>query len=213
MSPEKSFQNPSRLEAFSDGVFSIAITLLVLSIIEIPRPHSDEPILLKTLAHHWTSFLSYLIGFLTILVCWINHHFICVYIKRSDSFMYILNGLLLLVVTLVPFSTVVLADYAQEADQQTAIALYGATFVVMAISYFSMWTYAHRKKLLDENIDEGKRKAIHRMYSMGIVYTLLTLAITFMNFYVSLIFYVLLFALFFIPEIFSEKIRSIKLST
>src|SRR6185369_12633991 len=141
--PNKKFVNTTtRLEAFSDGVFAIAITLLVLNIIEIPRPHAQEKVLVQLLIHHWSVFLAYLIGFLTILICWINHHFVCTYIKRCDNGLYIINGLLLLVVSMVPFSTVVLADYALEPDREEAIRLYGTTFFVMAISYFIIWAYA-----------------------------------------------------------------------
>src|ERR1041385_8467796 len=94
-------QSTSRLEACSDGVFAIAITLLILNIIEIPRPHGQGKII-NAMLHHWPVFLAYLIGFLSILVCWINHHFICTCIKRCNNLFYIINGLLLLVVSMVP---------------------------------------------------------------------------------------------------------------
>jgi uncharacterized membrane protein len=74
----------SRLETFSDGVFAIAITLLVLELIQILHPQDGES-LLESYLHHWEPFLAFLIGFLTILIGWINYHHVFAYIKKTQS--------------------------------------------------------------------------------------------------------------------------------
>src|SRR4051794_35286062 len=91
----------SRIELFSDAVFAIAITLLVLDLIQILHFQSENG-LLKTCLHHWQSFLAFIIGFITILVCWINHHVAFEYIKKVDIKLMWINGFLLFVVTLTP---------------------------------------------------------------------------------------------------------------
>jgi len=94
-----------RLEAFSDGVIAVAITLLVL---DIKVPHATDlggGTLLRALSHQWPVYLAYLTSFATILVMWLNHHNLFKQIKRVDHTLLLLNGLLLLGVTLVPFPT------------------------------------------------------------------------------------------------------------
>lgn len=81
---ENRLKATSRLVAFSDGVFAIAITLLVLELIQILHLQSGER-LLKSILHHWEPFLAFFMGFLTILVCWINHNHVFDYIKKTDS--------------------------------------------------------------------------------------------------------------------------------
>src|ERR1041384_5258624 len=103
-------KDTTRLETFSDGVFAIAITLLILELITFLHEQTDDG-LLKLLIHHWESYLAFVIGFLTILVCWINHHLIFTYIKKTDSHLMWVNGFVLLVVTFTPFPTAILAMY------------------------------------------------------------------------------------------------------
>src|SRR5262245_43096067 len=79
---EKHYYETGRLMAFSDGVFSIAITLLVLLLIEMLHS-ADEHDLVHQLSNNWESFLAFAVGFLTILICWINHHLVFTYIKRA----------------------------------------------------------------------------------------------------------------------------------
>src|SRR5690349_6121492 len=91
----------SRLEAFSDGVFGFAITLLVLDI-HVPTVANGQT-LSQVLAADWATYLAFLIGFFTILICWINHHFMFDYIFKSNSKLLLLNGFKLLVVTFTPY--------------------------------------------------------------------------------------------------------------
>src|SRR5688500_10137335 len=102
-----------RVVLFSDAVFAIAITILVLQPLEMLH-HPGKEGVLQFYLHHWQSFLSYLVGFCTILICWINHHHIFTYINIVDSKLMWLNGLMLLVVTFTPFPTTLLATYLGE---------------------------------------------------------------------------------------------------
>src|SRR6478735_8331573 len=98
----------SRIKSFSDGIFGFAITLLVLELIGILHPESDNG-LLPSFLHHWQSFLAFTIGFITILVCWINHHVALEYLTKIDTKFMWINGFLLFIVTLTPFPTAILA--------------------------------------------------------------------------------------------------------
>src|SRR5690242_8726883 len=107
---KKSETETARIEAFSDGVFSIAVTLLVLNLIGIVHPGGKES-MLQSFMENWQSFFAFALGFFTLLVCWINHHHLFSYIEKFDTNLMWLNGLLLIVVTFTPFSTVIFADY------------------------------------------------------------------------------------------------------
>src|SRR5215831_10516579 len=129
---ESTAKETSRIELFSDAVFAIAITLLVLDLIQILHSQSDDDGLLKTCLHHWQSFLAFIIGFITILVCWINHHVAFEYIKKVDVKLMWINGFLLFVVTLTPFPTAVLAEYL-EKEGRTALAFFGLNYILISI--------------------------------------------------------------------------------
>jgi uncharacterized membrane protein len=157
-----------RLAAFSDGVFSIAITLLVL---EIKVPHPGELPrggLAAALLAAWPSFLAYLTSFGTILVMWINHHALFTHIRRASLPLLYLNGLLLLFVTFVPFPTAVLAEYVERPEARTAAAVYAGTFFAIAIAFNLLWRHAARgRRLLDPEADPAEAEAITRQYAVG----------------------------------------------
>ena len=100
----------ARIEAFSDGVFAIAITLLVLDL-KVPRELHEGQTLTSALAHQWPAYVAFVTSFLTILVMWINHHRMFTLIGRADDRLLIFNGLLLLGITVVPFPTSLVAEY------------------------------------------------------------------------------------------------------
>src|SRR5215831_4754597 len=99
----------ARIESFSDGVFAIAITLLILDI-HVPDVGPNQSLILA-LFQEWPSMLALLIGFFTLLICWINHHYMFQLIHKSDSILLLLNGFKLLVVTITPIATAVLSKY------------------------------------------------------------------------------------------------------
>lgn len=144
-----------RLEAFSDGVFAIAITLLVLTF-KAPAPgdlHGST--LLDALRRLWPAYLAYLNSFFAILVMWIAHHNMFRYIIRTDHVLLLVNGLLLLGVSVVPFPTALLAEYLQLGtylDQQTAVAVCCGAFAFIALMYNLLyWRAFGGQRLTDPN--------------------------------------------------------------
>ncbi len=127
-------RDTERLETFSDGVFAIAITLLVL---EIAVPHLEpgggESDLLRELRHLWPAYFGYLASFLTIGVMWANHHNIFHYLAHTDHRLVIFNTLPLFWIEFNPFPTALLAEYIAEPGERTATLVYGATFTITAL--------------------------------------------------------------------------------
>lgn len=179
----------SRTEAFSDGVFAIAITLLVLDL-KIPRIESGgaEGQLLPMLLKQWPSMVAYITSFVTILIMWINHHNLFSQIRRVDNAFMFFNGLLLFFVTFVPFPTGLLAEYFRHQDGSLAAALYAGTYFLTAICYNLVWRYAsHKHRLIKHSIPQEDIDAVNKQYLLGpLVYGLATvvafwsLAVSFM---------------------------------
>ena len=122
----------TRIEAFSDGVFSIAITLLIIELVGVLHS-KDEEGLVKLLLHHWQSLFAFLVGFLTILICWINHHLVFTYIHKVDSKLMWINAFVLLMVTYTPFPTALLAEYFDK-ERNLAMAFFGFNYFLMALA-------------------------------------------------------------------------------
>jgi len=141
-----------RLEGFSDAVFAIAITLLVLDL-KVPPP--GEPGLLgKLLLDHWRQYLAFLTSFGTIGIGWMYHHELFTLIDRVDRRLLALNMLLLLTVVVVPFPTAVLAAYARHPDAKVAAMFHTGAFVMMAVAFRLLWHYASfRNRLLAPGVD------------------------------------------------------------
>lgn len=137
-----------RIEAFSDGVFAIAITLLVLEI-KVPNHHTIETSsLTSALLSLWPSYLAFLTSFGTILVMWVNHHRIFSLVRRSDHLFFYWNGLLLLFVTFVPFPTALLAEYLPHPEAKIAATVYAGTFLAIALAFQGLWRHVSRKERL-----------------------------------------------------------------
>ena len=118
----------ARIEAFSDGVFAIAITLLVLDL-KVPRELAEGRTLEQALLAQWPAYLAFVSSFMTILIMWVNHHRMFTLIGRSDDRLLFYNGLLLMGVTVVPFPTSLVAEYLRHDGQRTAALIYSATFI------------------------------------------------------------------------------------
>src|SRR5574341_2641526 len=117
-------ESPTRLEAFSDGVFAIAITLLIL---EIKVPHAEHGLWAGLLAL-WPSYIAFLMSFIVILIMWVSHHELMRMVERVNYPILFADGLLLLTVTFVPFPTAVLAEHLPTPEARSAVAVYWATF-------------------------------------------------------------------------------------
>ena len=154
-----------RVEAFSDGVFAIAITLLIL---EIKVPHDVRPGGLgHALLQEWPSFLAFLASFFTIGVMWMNHHRLFTLIGAADDVLIGINLLLLLGITWVPFPTAVLAEHLTTPNNHVAGIVYGATFFVMSLVFQLLWQYATRRPGIIRPEKSEEARAITRQYIWG----------------------------------------------
>ena len=139
----------NRLEAFSDGVFAIAITLLVIDI-RPPEIHEGEQ-LAHALWAQWPSYVAYLVSFLTIGVIWLNHHRIFEQVARVDGPLLLLNLNLLLWTALIPFPTAVVAEHLGAAGEaaRTAAALYSGVLLLMGLAFGALFAWVtHTDRLL-----------------------------------------------------------------
>jgi len=167
-SQSEEFKETGRIEAFSDGVFAVAITLLVLNI-QPPGEHNlTDGQLLTKLGGDWSIYLAFITSFATIGIMWINHHRLFIHIKRSDNTLLLLNLLLLLAIIFIPFPTALMADYINQPGQHVAPLLYSGTFLFMAICFNLLWRYAsYKNRLLDTNTNPQEVRAITGQYKYG----------------------------------------------
>jgi uncharacterized membrane protein len=172
-----------RVEAFSDGVFAIAITLLIL-IIEPPRGGAD---LGHELLRLWPSYLAYAISFLTVGIMWVNHHTIFRHFERVDRPLLFLNIVLLMLIAFVPFPTRVAAEFIRSgADRRAAALLYGTTMTITAVFFFAVWYYGSTR-LLRADADRREVSGITRSYLPGTPTYALATVVAFVSSTASLI--------------------------
>jgi len=172
------------VEAFSDGVFAVAITLLALDI-HVPKldalpPGGLGPALLAL----WPSLLAYVTSFATILIMWLNHDRLFEQIRRKDHLLLVLNGLLLLVITLFPFPTALLAEYLAHpgGNARIAAAVYSAFSVAMALCFNLLWRHAAAgERLLADDHDRHKAKSITEQYRLGPALYLVAFGLAFVS--------------------------------
>jgi uncharacterized membrane protein len=160
----------SRLEAFSDGVIAIAITLLVLEI-HVPAPGAPGTLATK-LGHEWPSYAAYVVSFLTIGVIWINHHAMVRRLRSVDHMTLVLNVVLLLWIAALPYSTALLASYLRESEgEHLAAGLYAASFLAMSISFYAIQRHIlfTNSRLLHESLSHADRVAIQRRNRAGLI--------------------------------------------
>jgi len=139
-----------RLEAFSDGVFAIAITLLVL---ELGVSADARDHLLSSILHEWPSYLAYFTSFLTIGGIWLQHSAITTSLRAADATLYRLNLLVLLFVSFIPFPTKLVAEFfGDRGPERVAVVFYGLTVLALAISLTAFVRYAaeHRRLVADD---------------------------------------------------------------
>jgi uncharacterized membrane protein len=156
----------ARLEAFADGVFAIAATLLILNVDgQIP---SDVHDLGAQLTHIWPSYLAYAVGFATIGVTWINHHTILGQVERADRRFLVANIGLLMCIAFVPFPIRLVAEHVRGAGARDAALVYGLTMVAMAVMFNFTWFYASKGgRLLRADADPGVVSGLTRAYLPG----------------------------------------------
>ena len=161
------YRDATRVVAFSDGVFAITITLLVLEI----RPPTDDRNLLHGLLALWPSYFAYVVTFLFIGQVWANHHVMFDHIRAADRVVLLLNTLLLMVVAFLPFATSVLAAALRAGQgQRTAVVFYGLAFDTAAVTFNVVWHYARRRRLLSEALDPAGATAISTRFQLALAW-------------------------------------------
>ncbi|MBS1891919.1 MAG: DUF1211 domain-containing protein [Actinobacteria bacterium] len=176
----------NRLEAFSDGVFAIAITLLVLDI-HVPKPGSGS--LGHELLAQWPSYAAYVISFITIGIIWINHHAAFSRLRAVDHSILIWNLLLLMSVGILPFTTSLMADYLKEdSGENLAAAIYGASYLMMGLVFVmtNRQILLKRPQLCRERIAPEEVRNILHFAALGQIPYALAVVLAFVSPYVTL---------------------------
>jgi uncharacterized membrane protein len=190
------YTGTERLLAFSDGVFAIAITLLVLN---IGVPHVAHGLLAKVL-QQWPHYLGYVLSFFVIGIIWAQHHEMFVLIKRSNHTFVLINIIFLMWVAVVPFPTALLAEGLSSADapgRRAALVIYTGMFLLGALLVNLQWRYARvDRRLLAEDANDSVVRRTTRSYAVGPVVYLIDLLVAFISVEASLALFCLI-ALFY----------------
>ena len=176
------------MEAFSDGVLAIAITLLVLNL------HVPTATPRLTLAHQlheeWPAFVAYVISFVTIGIIWINHHAMVRRLKAVDHTLLTLNLGLLLTVGILPFTTALIAAYVkQRHGEHLAAAVYAGSLLLMSIAFLTTHRYILRRtsQLLAHDMDEATRRSILARNAVGLAPYAVAVGLAFISSYAALV--------------------------
>jgi uncharacterized membrane protein len=182
--PETDLRDATRLEAFSDGVFAIAITLLVLNLKVPPHELPEGETLFQALGHEWATYEAFLVSFATVGVMWISHHRMFTNIRYVDHGLLVLNMLLLLGVTVVPFPTALLAAHRQD---KAAAQIFCGGAVLIVLLFNLVWRYARlHPRLLRGDLAPGEIKRLDRTYVLALGLYCACFALSFFSVHASI---------------------------
>ena len=186
-----------RLEAFSDGVFAIAITLLVL---EIMVPASTGGHILRALIDQWPSYLAYLVSFSTIGAVWLAHTAITEYLHRADAVLLRLNLLLLMVVSFLPFPTRLLAENISERDaERVSATVYGINLFLASVLVSVLWRYAVRERLVRPDAADEEVQTLTKRLTPGLAGYLVVIVLGVFLPFVAVLGYLAIAVYFILP--------------
>lgn len=186
----------NRIEAFSDGVFAVAITLLILEV-KVPHLALGES-LWGELLHLWPKFLAYIVSFSVIGIFWVGHHIMFHYIKRADRTLLWLNTLLLMFISAIPFAAALIGEYRTE---QAAVALYGGLLFVTGLIFYLLWAYAsYQHRLIRPAMPRELVILGHKAVLIAPVVYLIAGLVAFVNPLVSKIIYLAVPILYLLPS-------------
>ncbi|WP_330295358.1 TMEM175 family protein [Streptomyces sp. NBC_00503] len=173
-------QETNRVEAFSDGVFAIVVTILVLEL-KVPEGQGSE--LWHGLLEQWPHYAAYVVSFLIIGVMWVNHHTIFSHLKRVDRPLLFLNLLVLMVVSVIPYTTNILAEHLMDGDSaNVAAVLYSGWTVVYALAFLAFWWYVTQVgHLFHETVDKEGARATRLRFGLGAIAYPLTVVLSFFS--------------------------------
>jgi uncharacterized membrane protein len=200
-----------RIVAFSDGVFAIAITLLILNV-GVSAAGGDLP---QELRKAWPEYVSYGLSFLIIGIIWAQHHALFTLIRRTDHVFLLINIVFLMWVAFLPFPTHVLGQYLGKGGEQTAMSFYSGTFLMGALAFNLLWRYASwGDRLLGEEVDRRLVRVTSRSYAQGPLLYLVDFALSFVSVPASLTLFFLLAVFYAVAPIPAVgRIRFMRLFT
>lgn len=171
-----------RLETFSDGVFCIAVTLLSLEVGVKLKDEVSNKALQQALLDEWPIYLAYVISFVNVLLAWIGHHSLFKMFLKSDSAIMITNGILLMLVALVPFPTKTLGKFLVTDAFKTAVIFYTGYFVLISLAFRLLWYAASRKrKNLMHDVTEKQIRLTTRNENIGLICNSVIFGVAFIN--------------------------------
>ncbi|WFE61747.1 TMEM175 family protein [Micromonospora sp. WMMD712] len=193
-------RDASRVEAFSDAVIAIVLTLMAVELLQFAPQHPTGTDLAGALFHEWPSYLAYVITFAIVGQVWLTHHNMWRYVVRVDQLLLVLNLLLLLFVAAIPFAANLLSDNLRGpvGDQRLTAALYVGTVLGEALFFNLSWWWARRRHLLHPDLDPRLARAVARRFLLGPVLYLVAFAVVFVDPVLSLVAYLLLVGLYLI---------------
>ena len=196
-------KDTGHLEAFSDGVFSIAITLLVLNL-QIPKGITSLTDLLNRLQALWPNLMSYILSFVIIGIYWVAHHNMFHYIKRSNRMFLWINILLLMCVAFIPFPAGLLGQFSfvsQSSLAKVAEIIYACNLILTNLMLSLLWWYAtSHHRLVDQDIDPHFVNTVNRRNMTAPVVYAASIGLSFLNVYLSLIVFFLFPLYYIIPS-------------
>ncbi len=189
----------SRTEAFSDGIFAIAATLLVL---ELKVPQVEPGGLADALLESWPSYATYVVSFLTIGIIWVNHQAVLDRIREVNRPLLFMNLMFLMAVAAIPFPTALLGDYLQAGhDERLAAAVYGGTMSLMGVTFGAIWAYAVLSDdLLHARVDRTRARRSLWIFAAGTPLYVLAIGASLLSATLALVIYALL-ALFYLFDV------------
>lgn len=191
-------RDASRVEAFSDAVIAIVLTLMAVELLQLgPRTGRD---LTQALAHEWPAYLAYVITFAIVGQVWLTHHNMWRYVVRVDQLLLVFNLLLLLFVAAIPFTASLLADNlrASVVDQRLTAALYVGAVLGEAAFFNLSWWWARRRRLLHPDLDPRLARAVALRFLLGPLLYLVAFAFVFVDPVLSLCLYLLLVGVYLV---------------
>src|SRR5438270_1858940 len=188
-----------RIEAFSDGVIAVAITLLILDV-HVPNVQTE---LLQALLGEWPTYLGYVTSFLVITIFWANHHNMFRHIQQVDYPLLVINALFLMCIAFIPFVTSLLTKYitsTSPTEQHTAAIVYGATLLLNGILFNTIWWYAvWKRRLVCRDLDAQAVQRLTRGYLFGLPFYALAIVLSLIHVELSLAFYLLIDPMYGLP--------------
>jgi len=178
----------ARIETFSDGVFCIAITLLSIEIGVEVIGNKTNATLFNAIIEKWPIYIAYFISFINVLLAWIGHHSLFKHLRSVDNGVMISNGVLLMIVALVPFPTKTLGLFLLTGALKTAVIFYTAYFVLISIGFRVLWyTVVRKKQLLLHSVTEKQIRRITKNENIGLICNLAIMLVAFANPWAALV--------------------------